>query len=141
MITQRTQAGTVASVLRREAKPDDLVVYCPDQTGPSVHRLVQSGLHEVVYPSFAGPEQVDWVDYKKRLAAANPAAFAKEALAQAGDHTLWFVSAPGYITHQGTCEAISDAFAAARPRVQRTLSDVKIFEKPQLQMFPAPTQN
>ena len=48
------------------------------------------------------------------------------------------MSAPGYITHVGTCEALSDDFAAARTRVQRTLSDEKIFEKPALQMFPAP---
>jgi mannosyltransferase len=140
VITQRTQAGEVAAVLRHEAKPGDLVAYCPDQIGPSVHRLVQPGLDEVVYPSFAGPERVDWVDYKKRLAAASPAAFARDALRRAGAHTLWYVSAPGYITHPGTCEAISDAFAAERPRVQRTLSDVKIFEKPELQMFPAPSK-
>lgn len=141
VITQRTQAPQVAAVIRHEAKPGDLVVYCPDQIGPSVHRLVQSGLDEVVYPSFAGPERVDWVDYKKRLAAASPAAFAKAALARAGSHTLWYVSAPGYVTHVGTCEAISDAFAASRARIQRTLSDVKIFEKPELQMFPAPTKS
>jgi len=141
LVTQRTQAGEVAAVLRHEAKPGDLVVYCPDQVGPSVHRLTQSGLDQVVYPSFASPERVDWVDYKKRLAAANPAAFAREALARAGSHTLWYVSAPGYTTHLGTCEALSDAFAAARSRLQRTLSDNTIFEKPALQMFPAPTKN
>jgi mannosyltransferase len=141
VLTQRTQAPQVAAVLRHEAKPGDLVVYCPDQIGPSVRRLVQSGLDEVVYPSFAGPERVDWVDYKKRLAAADPAAFARAALARAGAHTLWYVSAPGYITHVGVCEGISDDFAAARTRVQRTLSDDKIFEKPELQMFPPPPKS
>ncbi|MDP9333089.1 MAG: glycosyltransferase family 39 protein [Actinomycetota bacterium] len=141
VVTQRTQAGAVASVLRHEAKSGDLVVYCPDQIGPSVHRLVQPGLDEVVYPNFARPEFVDWVDYKKRLAVADPAAFARAALARAGARTLWFVSAPGYITHVGTCETISDDFAAARTRVQRTLSDNKIFEKPALQMFPAPAKS
>ncbi len=139
--TQRTQAPQVAAVLRKEAKPGDMVVYCPDQVGPSVHRLLPPGLDEVVYPSFAGPERVDWVDYKKRLAAANPATFARAALARAGSHTLWYVSAPGYITHVGTCEAISDAFAAARMRLQRTLPDATIFEKPALQMFPAPSKS
>ena len=138
MTTQRTQAGAVASVLRAEAKPRDLVVYCPDQIGPAVHRLVQPGLDEVVYPTFARPERVDWVDYRRRLAAADPAAFVRVALERAGPKTtLWYVSAPGYITHVGTCERISDAFAAARTRIQRTLSDNKIFEKPALQMFPA----
>jgi hypothetical protein len=140
MVTQRTQAPAVASVLRREAKAGDVVVYCPDQIGPSVHRLVQPGLDEVAYPNFARPQFVDWVDYKKRLAVADPAAFARAALERAGAHTLWFVSAPGYITHVGTCEALSDDLAAARTRVQRTLFDSKIFEKPALQMFPAPAK-
>lgn len=141
LLTQRTQAPEVAAVLRHEAKPGDLVVYCPDQVGPAVHRLVQPGLDEVVYPSFARPNLVDWVDYKKRLAAANPITFAHEALARAGTHTLWYVSAPGYLTHVGTCESLSDEFATARTRVQRTVSKDKIFEKPALQMFAAPTKS
>ena len=105
-----------------------------------MHRLAPRGLDEVVYPTFAGPERVDWVDYKKRLAASNPSAFAGSALRRARSHTIWYVSAPGYITHVGTCETISDALASARSRVQRTLSDNRIFEKPALQMFPAPAQ-
>jgi 4-amino-4-deoxy-L-arabinose transferase-like glycosyltransferase len=137
VVTQRTQAGEVARVLRHEAKPGDLVVYCPDQVGPSVHRLVQSGLDEIVYPSSNGPERIDWVDYKKRLAHVDIDAFAQKALRKADGRTLWYVSAPGYITHVGTCEALSDAFAKARPRVQRTLSNDKIFEKPALQQFDA----
>jgi hypothetical protein len=135
VVTQRTQAGEVARVLRREAKPGDVVVYCPDQIGPSVHRLVQPGLDEFVYPSFAGPERIDWVDYKKRLAGVNIDAFAQKALQRASGHTLWYVSAPGYITHVGTCETLSDDLAKARPRTQDTLSDDKIFEKPALQHF------
>jgi mannosyltransferase len=135
LTTQRTQAGTVAAVLRAEAKGGDLVVYCPDQVATAVHRLAPHGLDEVVYPSFAGPELIDWVDYKERLAAADVNAFARDALARANGHTLWYVSAPGYRTHAGTCEALSDAFAAARPRQQRTNSDEQILEKPALQEF------
>jgi len=140
VLTQRTQAPEVATVLRHEAKPGDLVVFCPDQVGPAVDRLVPRGLDEVVYPSFAKPALIDWVDYKKRLAAADPAAFARAALARAGAHTLWYVSAPGYITHAGICEALSTDFGKARTEIQRTLSQDKIFEKPSLQMFPAPSQ-
>jgi 4-amino-4-deoxy-L-arabinose transferase-like glycosyltransferase len=135
--TQRTQAPQVAAVLRKDAKPGDVVVYCPDQVGPAVHRLAPAGLDQVVYPSFAGPERIDWVDYKKRLAQANIPAFAHAALERARGRTLWYVSAPGYITHKGTCEALSDEFAGSRERIQRTESDPDTFEKPQLQMFPA----
>lgn len=137
VVTRRTQAPEVAGVLRREAKPGDLVVYCPDQVGPAVHRLAPMGLREVVFPSFAGPERIDWVDYKARVNAANIKNFANEALARAGTRTLWYVSAPGYITHTGKCEALSDAFAVARTRLQRTQSDANVWEKPALQMFPA----
>jgi uncharacterized membrane protein len=137
VITQRTQAPEVAAVLRKDARPGDLVVYCPDQIGPAVHRLAPAGLDQVVYPSFAGPERVDWVDYKQRLARADVTTFARAALERARGHTLWYVSAPGYITHVGTCEELSDVFAGARERVQRTQSDPLIFEKPALQMFRA----
>src|SRR5258708_7448241 len=44
MVTHRTQAGTLAAGVRKEAKPGDLVGYCPAQNGASVHRLRQPGL-------------------------------------------------------------------------------------------------
>ena len=137
VVTQRTQAGTVAAILRNEAKPGDAVVYCPDQVGPAVARLAPKGLDQFVYPSFDPPQFIDWVDYKKHLAEANLSEFAQQALARAKGHTLWYVSAPGYTTHKGTCEALSDAFANARTREQRTFSNASIFEKPALQEFPA----
>ena len=135
VLTQRTQAGQVAAILRTDAHPGDLVVYCPDQVGPAVHRLAPKGLDEVVYPSFAGPERVDWVDYKKRLKHADFRVFARAVLARAGSRTLWYVSAPGYVTHKNVCEAIDNVFAASRQRVPRTLPDPKIFEKPALDEF------
>jgi mannosyltransferase len=138
MATQRTQAGEVAAVLRRDAKPGDVVVYCPDQVGPAVHRLAPDGLDEVAYPNFSRPERIDWVDYKKRLAQANVPAFARAALQRVGEHTLWYVSAPGYITHVGTCEALSASFASARSVHVRTSPNPRIFEKPGLEEFPAP---
>src|SRR5437762_7278965 len=138
VLTQRTQAGEVASVLRAEAHARDLVVYCPDQVAPAVHRLAPAGLDEIVYPSAKGPERVDWVDYKKRLKDADLQGFARAALARAGSRTLWYVRAPGYATHKNLCEGLSNAFAAARQRVPRTLPQAKIFEKPALEEFPAP---
>jgi hypothetical protein len=135
--TQRTQAGQVAAVLRHEAHPGDVVVYCPDQVGPAIARLTQPGLDQVVYPSFRPPEFVDWVDYKKHLAQANLDDFARRTLARAGSHPIWYVSAPGYTTHKGTCEALGDALAASRTREPRTFSNASIFEKPGLEEFPA----
>jgi uncharacterized membrane protein len=137
--TQRTQAGEVARVLNAEAKPGDLIVYCPDQIGPSVSRLGPKGIEQAVYPSFRPPQLIDWVDYKARLKGVNIPAFADRTLTHLGNGTLWYVSAPGYITHVGTCEALSDAFAKHRQRIQRTSSNQRIFEEPALQEFRGPS--
>ena len=106
VITQRTTAGKVDAILRKHAKPGDVVLYCPDQLGPAVHRLVQPGLDEMTYPLLRPPALVDWVDYKAVLRRHKPAVVAQEVLARAGSHTIWYVSAPGYQTHVGTCDAV-----------------------------------
>ena len=137
--TQRTQARGVADALVAQAKPGDVVVYCPDQIAPSVHRLLPSdlGLVEVTFPNFDGPERVDWVDYKANIARADVNAFAAEALRRAEGHQLFYVTAPGYITHPGTCEALAAALGQSRSARQITVSDEEIFEKPALQVFTA----
>ncbi|MET1002121.1 MAG: glycosyltransferase family 39 protein [Acidimicrobiia bacterium] len=133
---QRTQAGQVAAVLTAEAQPGDVVVACPDQLGPSVHRLGPGGLDEVTYPDLTSTAFVDWVDYQERLDAADPTAFAEAVVARAGTRTIWFVTGPGYPNHQGACEAVSAALTARRERVGRVLPSDDYFEKPGLQQFP-----
>lgn len=133
--TNRTEAGQVAAILRADAHPRDLVVYCPDQLGPAVHRLVPAGLDEVTYPDFGAPAFVDWVDYKTRLARTNPVAFAHNALARAGSRTVWLVISPGYITHGATCDAIGATFASVRNQRVILSSDPDLYEHPGLQEF------
>jgi hypothetical protein len=137
VLTDRTEAGKVAAMLRADAAPDDLVLYCPDQLAPAVHRLLPAGLDQATFPAFGSPSFVDWVDYKKRLAKVDPEVFARQALARAGAHTLWFVTSPGYITHPVVCQTLSNVFAASRRRVVRLGPDERLFEHPGLQEFPA----
>ncbi|GIU90778.1 MAG: hypothetical protein KatS3mg010_1877 [Acidimicrobiia bacterium] len=136
---QRTQAGDVGAILTAEARAGDLVVYCPDQLGPSVHRVTDTAAAQVTYPAFASPAFVDWVDYEDRLAAADPAAFVDEVLTRVGRGTVWYVTGPGYATHAGVCEAMADDLASARERIPRVLPDEDVFEKPGLQQYPPPT--
>jgi hypothetical protein len=133
--TNRTQAGEVARVLRADAKAGDVIVYCPDQLGPAVHRLTPAGLNELTYPAFGSPAFVDWVDYKAKLGRADPAAFAKQVLAKADGHTIWLVSSPGYITHPIACQTLSTIFAGARDRTILVSPDERLFEHPGLQEF------
>lgn len=139
VVESRTQAGDVAAVLRAEAAPGDVVVYCPDQVGPSTHRRAPSGLDEVTYPFFGDPERVDWVDYKERLATVEPEAFAEQVLDRAGrEHAIWLVAAPGYTTHVGTCEAVAATLGAERTGIVKVVPDEQIFEKPGLTLYPVP---
>jgi len=115
VLTPRTQAGAVAAALRSRATPGDVVVYCPDQLGPSVSRLTQEGLDQRVFPTGAAPERVDWVDYQQRNTSADPRAFARSVLAAAGPRPVWLVVAGGYRTFGDRCDMLLEALRAERP--------------------------
>jgi len=115
----RSQADEVASALK-SASPHDVVIFCPDQLGPAVHRLAPGLGQQVVYPTMGSPAMVDWVDYEKRNEAADPVAFARQALARAGNSgAIWLVYAEAYPTFGDDCSRLLLAFGAARgqPRI------------------------
>ncbi|MCU0310459.1 MAG: glycosyltransferase family 39 protein [Acidimicrobiales bacterium] len=112
---ERTQSEEWAAAIVAEGRPGDLVVYCPDQLGPAGSRELPDGFDQVVYPTFGSPERVDWVDYAARNAAADPEAFAAQALDRAGDRGIFVVWNGSYRTFDGQCEALVNAIAAARP--------------------------
>ncbi len=112
----RTQAGEVADVLLRHAAPGDLVVICPDQLGPAIHRLAPSSGTQVVYPTFGPAAMVDWVDYKKRNENSRAGQFAQAALKRASGRPIWLVSAEGYPTFRRDCTNLYTDFAIARGR-------------------------
>jgi uncharacterized membrane protein len=114
--TQRTQAGQVAAAINAQAKPGDVVAFCPDQLGPAVYRQVQhtSQYDMLTYPRRTGPAIVDWVDYASAVQSADPAAFA-DALIKAvppGGH-IWLVWQPMYQTYGIRCETIASDLLAA----------------------------
>ncbi|HEX9504618.1 MAG TPA: glycosyltransferase family 39 protein [Acidimicrobiia bacterium] len=143
VLDNRTQAGQVADVLRAEAKPGDVVAYCPDQLGPGVSRLVEGrGLVQMTFPSGSGPDLVDWVDYVARVGATDGGVFARTILARAGHHTIWYVSNPGYHNVENKCDEIAsalNALNAPRPvKPARVLRDGEtFFEFEDLREFPA----
>jgi mannosyltransferase len=140
VVDERTQAGRVADVIRAEAKPGDAVVYCPDQLGPGVSRLLdRPALDQLTFPAGAAPELVDWVDYRDRIAATDPGAFARRVLDRVGaGHTIWYVDNPTYEGVEGKCEGVQAALGAARPggRVRVLAAPKKFFESDNLIEFP-----
>jgi hypothetical protein len=118
VLDDRTEARPVADAIRAGAKPGDVVVYCPDQLGPSVSRLLGGErLVQLTFPVGARPELVDWVDYKERRTRVNSNTFAQGVLDRAGpDRTIWYVVAVQYRGgNEGQCDAIQHSLSAARP--------------------------
>ena len=84
--TQRTQANAVAAAINAQAKPGDVIAFCPDQLGPSVYRQIRdpSQYDMMTFPRRTGPPIVDWVDYADAVHAADPNAFATDVAAEGG---------------------------------------------------------
>jgi hypothetical protein len=110
----RTEAGAVAAALRPALRPGDRVVYCPDQLGPAVSRLLPADVPQEVFPTRGRPERVDWVDYEARNAAGDPVAYAADVDARTTG-TIWLVASGGYRTYGDRCDELTDRLRALRP--------------------------
>src|ERR1700728_3563379 len=78
--TQRTHAHAVAVAINAQAKPGDIIAFCPDQLGPSVYRQIRdpSQYNMLTFPRRTGPQIVDWVDYANAVNRGDPNAFATD---------------------------------------------------------------
>jgi len=138
-LAERTQAREVARVIAAAgAGPGDFVVYCPDQLGPDVHRVLPDGLEQLSFPDLADPSLVNWVDYEERVMARTPGGFAREVLDRAAGRDIFYVWMPGYITHGKQCERVNDALGNARPGNRQLLHpDHAYFERHAVWSHPA----
>jgi mannosyltransferase len=108
--TQRTQGNAVAAAINAQAKPGDVIAFCPDQLGPSVYRQIRdpSQYAMVTFPRRTGPQIVNWVNYADAVHAADPNAFATDVAGLAGtNHHVWLVWEPMYQTYGVKCETIA----------------------------------
>jgi len=109
--TDRTQAGEITAAIKAGLQPGDVVVMCPDQLGPSTHRLLPASVEQVTYPAFGSPDRVDWRDYEARNSKADPKAFAAGVVDRASEsraHSVWLVASGSYKTLKGQCEAVTN---------------------------------
>jgi hypothetical protein len=99
------------------------VVFCPDQLGPAVNRLLPDDIRQVTYPLFGSPERVDWVDYADRNRRADPAAFVDQLLDGVSPNgAVWVVANGGYRTLEGQCDALVARLGEARPGLGAVVS-------------------
>jgi hypothetical protein len=105
----RTEAVKVAAVLNQEAQPGDMVVYCPDQLGPAVDRLLTvPSVTELTFPHMTGPQRVDWVNYKAAIQGTSTQSFAHTVTGKLGPGArLWLVWRNGYEGFGGSCGSLA----------------------------------
>lgn len=134
----RSQAGQVARALSI-ASPGDLVIFCPDQLAPAVHRLVPRAGRQVVFPTFGPADMVNWIDYAKRNAVANPDVFAERAVARAGTgRSIFLVSANGYPTFGSDCAELYSTLSLIRgPGIVLLARNGNSYEQDQVALFPS----
>ena len=136
--TDRTQAGQVAHAIASRGGSGDLVVYCPDQLGPAVTRLLPVGFQGMSYPRGTSGDLVDWVDYAAVNTASQPAPFAQQAVSRAGtQHAVWLVFSSDYATFDGKCQALESELARLRPhsRTVVLVNTTKYYEHESLDVF------
>ncbi|MBM3676010.1 MAG: hypothetical protein FJW88_13920 [Actinobacteria bacterium] len=140
-LRNRTQAFQVADVLSAQARPDDLVVYCPDAIGTDVARLAPDGLREVGFPDMTRSSRIDWADYARRVDEADPEQFARRLLRRAGPEAqVWLVYTDGEARMTEQCSRIADTLALLRPERTRVIEpDPYFFEHHGLYRYPAET--
>jgi hypothetical protein len=123
----RTPAATFSSVLQQEAQPGDVIVYCPDQLGPALSRALAktslADLQQGVYPDWASPARVNWIDYTERYADGSPTAFAREAVARADGHAIWLVWSSTYPATQRACTQLIASLLDLRPEHTQLVAD------------------
>ncbi|MDQ1376410.1 MAG: hypothetical protein QOE15_583, partial [Acidimicrobiaceae bacterium] len=113
-LTQRTEAGRIASVINKEASPNDLVLYCPDQLGPAASRLITAKVEQFTFPRADPPQRINWVDYRQVIHTTNVEQFAEQMLTLAAGHDLWFVQNPNYPGTEHKCTRLMEWLSTKR---------------------------
>ena len=136
----RTQAVQVAAVLNAQAQPGDMVVYCPDQLGPAVDRLLTvPDVTELTYPRMMGPQRIDWIDYAATIQNTSPATVAQEIVSQLNPgSTLWLVWRNGYKVFGSSCGDLANWLEMYHPGGETVMSqNLNYYEPENLVRFPS----
>ena len=137
-VRQRTQAHQVVAIIRAEAAPGDLVVFCPDAIGTDVVGRLRPDLPRPASRTSPRRSRIDWVDYRDHVRRVRPARFAHRVETLAGDHAIWFVSTDNGTPADAKCTKVADELSRRRPGgTRRLVPDHAYFEHQGLDRYPA----
>jgi hypothetical protein len=126
---QRTQAAESAAVIRSESQPGDLVVYCPDQLGPAVSRLLTGvPVREFTFPRFDNPDLINWVDYRQRIDNTNIEEFAQTLVKKSKGKNIFLVDSSAYNYVFGRCSTLGAELAKSASAELKQVPSAKVLE-------------
>ena len=105
----RTTADVVAARILAGARDGDVVVTCPDQLSPALHRILGSSpiqLEETSFPPGSTSSRVNWIDYAARAKAARPGAEAQRLVSTYAANTIWLVVSTTYPPTEVACSGL-----------------------------------
>lgn len=140
IVTPRTTASDIVDEITARALPGDVVVYCPDQLAPAMHRLFARrgvALAELVYPQGSTPQRVNWIDYGDRAAKSEPLYFANGILRD-DPPNIWLVLSMTYPPTQQACRGLLSALVTSGRDVARLTPDEDLVEHGALWWFERP---
>jgi hypothetical protein len=135
-----SRAGRLADLLNMQARPGDLIVYCPDQLAPSVEaRLHLDGVTRLELPSEPNRLLINWVDYADRIDAISVPDTATQIKAHVRSHpsaAVWWVGGFKYRTHHQLCGALHSRLLTDLGQSAVLVPNTgQAFERPVLERF------
>ena len=126
---QRTQAAESAAVIRSESQPGDLVVYCPDQLGPAVSRLLAGvPVREFTFTRFDNPDLINWVNYRQRIDNTNIEEFAQTLVKKSKGKNIFLVDSSAYNYVFGRCSTLGAELAKSASAELKQVPSAKVLE-------------
>jgi hypothetical protein len=135
-----SRAGRLADLLNMQARPGDLIVYCPDQLAPAVEaRLHLDGVTRLELPTEPNPLVINWVAYADRVDAISLPTTAAQIESHVRNNpstAVWWVGGSRYRTHQQLCGPLHSRLVADLGRPSVLVANTgQAFERPVLERF------
>ena len=110
----RTDARRNALAIMDAGEPGDVVVYCPDLSGPSTSRELDGEFVQVTFPDLQAPGLINWVDYRSRAAARPPGEFARSVEDLARGQSIFVVQSNAHNTDGAVCNEVLELLSRNR---------------------------
>ncbi|MCC6226619.1 MAG: glycosyltransferase family 39 protein [Microthrixaceae bacterium] len=130
---ERSQARSAIEAIAAAAPQGALVVACPDEVGPSLHRGATEQISVLRYTDLKPAEGVDWVGHDARIRRVDPAVIATTVRTRAAGRPV-FVAVGRSYRGNSVCNALVGRLGGGRIILEAQVGDfqelIRVYEMP-----------